>query len=115
MALLERAVQTVEGFAEMPFPVRHIIFLAENTSPNRVGIDFSNMSGEHEIFDTDESSELRALHVLAHEASHYYWNRDWNRHWVEDGLGAFFQSLVRRQAHIGPGVPVVPKWPPAPT
>ena len=111
MALLERAVRTVEGFAAMPFPIRHIIFLAENTSRSRVYIDLSAMSGEHEHFDTDERPEIDALHVLAHETSHYYWNREWNRHWVEDGLGAFFQSLVRRQVEVGPGVPVVPIWP----
>ena len=111
MDLLERAVRAVEGFASMPFPVRNVIFLAENTHRWRVSIDLTHMSGEHELFDTTESSEVTALHVLAHETSHYYWNRDWNLHWIEDGLGAFFQSLVRRQAKVGPGVPVVPIWP----
>ena len=112
MDLLERAVRTVEGFAATPFPVRHIIFLAEDTSRSRVYIDLSAMSGEHEHFDTDERPEIDALHVLAHETSHYYWNREWSRHWVEDGLGAFFQSLVIRQVDVGPGVPVIPIWPP---
>ena len=112
MDLLERAVRLVEGFASMPFPVRHVIFLAENTEPSSVSIDLTHMSGEHEWFDTDERPEIDALHVLAHETSHYYWFREWSRHWVEDGLGAFFQSLARRQAAVGPGVPVVPIWPP---
>ena len=112
MDLLEKAVRTVEGFASMPFPVRHVIFLAENTNPNHVSIDFTNMSGEREWFDTDERPAVDALHVLAHETSHYYWFREWSRHWVEDGLGAFFQSLVIRQVEIGPGVPVVPIWRP---
>ena len=112
MDLLERAVRTVEGFATIPFPISHVIFLAEDTSRNHVYIDLSAMSGEHEWFDTDERPEIDPLHVLAHEASHYYWFVEWSRHWVEDGLGAFFQSLVRRQAKVGPGVPVVPIWPP---
>ena len=110
MDLLERAVRTVEGFAAMQFPVRHIIFLTENTQ-HGASIDLTNMSGEHEWFDTDERPEVDAIHVLAHEASHYYWFVEWSRHWVEDGLGAFFQSLVRRQAKVGPDVPVVPIWP----
>ena len=111
MDLLERAVRTVEGFAAMPFPVKHVIFLAENTHRNRVSIDLTHMSGEHERFDTDERPEIDALHVLAHETAHYYWFHEWNLHWIEDGLGAFFQSFVRRQAKVGPGVPVVPIWP----
>ena len=112
MDLLERAVRTVEGFASMPFPGRHVIFLAENTTPSRVGLDLTNISGEHELFDTDERPELRPLHVLAHEASHYYWYSRWSRHWVEDGLGAFLQGFIMRQAKVGPGVPVVPIFPP---
>ena len=112
MDLLERAVRTVEGFATMPFPVRHVIFLAENTHRNRVGIDLTNMSGRHEKFDTYEYREIDALHVLAHETAHYYWFNEWSRHWLEDGLGSFFQSLVKRQVNVGPGVPVVPIWPP---
>ena len=111
MDLLERAVRTVEGFAAMPFPVKHVIFLAENTHRNRVSIDLTHMSGEHERFDTDERPEIDALHVLAHETAHYYWFREWNLHWIEDGLGAFLQSFVRRQAKVGPDVPVVPIWP----
>ena len=111
MDLLERAVRLVEGFAATPFPVRHVIFLPENTTPSRVGIDLTNISGEHEKFDTYEYSEVDALHVLAHETSHYYWFNEWSRHWVEDGLGAFFSSLVRRQAKVGLDVPVVPIWP----
>ena len=111
MDLLERTVRTVEGFVAMPFPVRHVIFLAENTQYG-AGIDLSGMSGEHEQFDTDERPEIDALHVLAHETAHYYWFAEWSRHWVEDGLGAFFQSLVIRQAEVGPSVPVVPIWPP---
>ena len=112
MDLLERAVRTVEGFASMPFPVRHVIFLAENTSRSRVGIDLTNMSGRHERFDTADRPEIDALHVLAHETAHYYWFNEWSRHWLEDGLGSFFQSLVIRQVNVGPGVPVVPIWPP---
>ena len=113
MDLLERAVRLLEGFVEMPFPIKHVIFLAENTSANAVYIDFSSMSGEHEQFDTEEEyTETDAVHVLVHEASHHYWNREWTLHWIEDGLGAFFQSLVRRQAIIGPGETVVPIWPP---
>ena len=111
MDLLERAVRTVEGFATMPFPVRHVIFLAENTSRSGVGLDLTNISGGHERFDSDEAPELRVLHVLAHEASHYYWFREWSRHWVEDGLGAFIQSYIMRQESVDPGVPVVPPWP----
>ena len=111
MDLLERAVRTVESFAAMPFPVRHIIFLAENTTPSRVSIDLTHISGEHELFDTHEYPEVRALHVLAHEASHYYWNREWSRHWIEDGLGAFMQGFIMRQAKVGLDVPVVPIWP----
>ena len=111
MDLLERAVRRVEEFAATPFPVRHVIFLPENTTPSRVGIDFTNMSGEHEFYDTDERPEIDPLHVLVHETSHYYWNREWSRHWVEDGLGAFLQGFVRRQAKVGPGVPVVPIFP----
>ena len=109
MDLLERAVRTVEGFAATPFPVRHVIFLAENSNFG-ASIDLTNMSGEHELFDTDERPEV-ALHVLAHETAHYYWFVEWSRHWVEDGLGTFLQSFVRRQAEVGPGVPVVPIWP----
>ena len=114
MDLLESAARTVEGFATMPFPVKHIIFLAENTHTRRYGASHhgTNMSGWHDKYDTDEYPEVDVLHVLAHETSHYYWNRDWNRHWVEDGLGAFFQSFVMRQESVGPGVPVVPVWPP---
>ena len=112
MDLLERAVRTVEGFAATPFPIRHIIFLAEDTSRSRVYIDLSAMSGEREQFDNDARPEVDAVHVLAHEISHYYWNREWNRHWVEDGLGAFFQSLVIRQVDVGPDETVVPIWPP---
>ena len=112
MDLLERAVRLVEGFAATPFPVRHVIFLAENNTPSRVGIDLTNISGEHEWFDTDERPELDPLHVLAHETSHYYWFSEWSRHWVEDGLGAFLQGFIRRQAKVGPGVPVVPIFPP---
>ena len=112
MDLLERAVRTVEGFAATPFPVRHVIFLPENTTPSRVGIDFTNVSGQHEIFDTDERPALRPLHVLAHELSHYYWYNQWSRHWIEDGLGAFMQGFIMRQAKVGPGVPVVPIFPP---
>ncbi len=111
MDLLERAVRTVEGFMAVPFPVRHVIFLAENTNPHRVSIYLTNMSGEHELFDTDEYPELRVFHVFAHEAAHWYWTHDWNRHWVAEGLATFFQSLARRQANVGPGVPVVPIWP----
>ena len=112
MDLLERAVRTVEGFATVPFPIRHLIFLAENTRHSSVGLDLSNMSGEHEHFDTDDRPEIDALHVLAHETAHYYWFVEWSRHWVEDGLGAFFQSLVTRQANVGPDETVVPIWPP---
>ena len=114
MDLLERAVRTVEGFATMPFPVKHVIFLAENTHTRRYGASHhgTSMSGWHDKYDTDEYPEIDVLHVLAHETSHYYWNRDWNRHWIEDGLGAFFQSFIMRQASLGPGVPVVPIWPP---
>ena len=112
MDLLERAVRLVEGFAATPFPVRHVIFLTENTSPSRVGIDLTNISGRHEKYDTYEYSEVDALHVLAHELSHYYWYSKWSRHWIEDGLGAFLQGFVRRQAKVGPGVPVVPIFPP---
>ena len=112
MDLLERAVRTVEGFMATPLPVRHVIFLAEDTL-HGAGNWFINMTGQQEIFDTDESSELRALHVLAHETAHYYWYYDWNRHWVAEGLATFFQSLQRRQANAGPdGEPVVPIWPP---
>ena len=110
MDLLERAVRIVEGFVEMPFPVRHVIFLAENTSRSGIGLDFSNMSGRREKYDTNDYPEVDVLHVLAHEASHLYWNSAWNRHWIEDGLGAFFQSFIMRQASVGPGVPVVPLW-----
>ena len=101
MDLLERAVQTVEGFVAMPFPVRHIIFLAENTY-HGVSIDFSSMSGEHEKFDTYEYREIDALNVLVHEASHHYWNREWNLHWVEDGLGAFFQTPYNNTGECRP-------------
>ena len=112
MDLLERAVRTVEGFMGTQLAIGHVIFLAEDTSRNRVDIHLSGMSGQHEIFDTDESSELRALHVFAHESAHWYWFYDWNRHWVAEGLATFFQSLVRRQANVGPDETVVPIWPP---
>ena len=111
MDLLEHAVRTVEGLAATPFPVRNIIFLAENTHPNRVSIDLTHMSGRHEQFDTDEYPGVGALGIIAHETSHYYWFREWSRHWVEDGLGSFFKMLAIRQAKAGPGVPVVPIWP----
>ena len=112
MRLLERAVRTVEGLMATPLPVGHVIFLAEDNH-HGAGNFLTNMTGQHEIFDTDESSELRALHVLAHETAHYYWYYDWNRHWVAEGLATFFQSLQRRQANAGPGgEPVVPIWPP---
>ena len=110
MDFLERAVRTVEGFVAMPFPVRHVIFLAEDTY-HGAGITWSNISGRHEIFDTDESSEVKAVHIMAHEASHYYWYVQWTLHWVEDGLGAFFQSFIVQQANVGPGESVVPIWP----
>ena len=111
MDLMERAVRLVEGFAAMPFPVTHVIFLAENNTPSNVSIDLTNMSGEHGWFDTDERPEIDPLHVLVHETSHYYWFREWSRHWVEDGLGAFLQGFIRRQAKVGPSVPVVPIFP----
>ena len=112
MDLLERAVRIVEGFVEIPFPVRHVIFLAENTQRYGASHHGTNMSGWHEQYDTDEYPEIDLLHVLAHEASHYYWNREWNLHWIEDGLGAFFQILTKRRANVGPGETVVPIWPP---
>ena len=110
MDLLEHAMRLVEEFVEVPFPVGHIIFLAENTSRNRVYIDLSAMSGEYEHFDNDERPAGDALHVLAHEAAHHYWFVEWSRHWIEDGLGAFFQSIVRRQEQIGPNETVAPIW-----
>ena len=112
MDLLERAVRIVEGFVEMPFPVNHVIFLAENTDHSGVSIDFSSMSGRNEKFDTDYYPEVDVLHVLVHEASHHYWNREWNLHWVEDGLGAFFQRHTAMQASVGPAETVVPIWSP---
>ena len=110
MDLLERAVRTVEGFVETPFPVRHVIYLAENTQYGASNT-WSNLTGIREM-DTDEIPAVDTLHVLGHETAHWYWNRDWTLHWVEDGLGAFFQSYLRRQVKVGPGEPVVPIWPP---
>ena len=111
MDLLERAVRTVEGFMAVPLSVGHVIFLAENTNPNRVSLYFTNMSGEHESFDTYEHPEVAALDVLTHETAHWYWHWDWMRHWVAEGLARFFQSFAKRQVEVGPGVPVVPIWP----
>ena len=110
MDLLERAVRTVEGFVTMPFPVRHVIFLAEDTYQG-ASITWSSISGRHEKFDTDESSEVKAVRTMAHEASHYYWYNQWTLHWVEDGLGAFFDSFIIQQANVSPGKSVVPIWP----
>ena len=110
MDLLERAVRIVEGFMAIPLPVRHIIFLAEDTY-HGASNNWSTMSGQHELFDTDESSEVRTLNVLAHETAHYYWHHEWHRHWLREGLATFFQSFERRQANVGPGEPVVPIWP----
>ena len=111
MDLLESAVRTVEGFMGTPFPLRHYIFLAENTNPDGVTIDLTGMSGEHEWFDSDERPEVDALHVFAHETAHLYWYYDWSLHWVAEGMATFFQSLARWQVNVGPGVPVVPIWP----
>ena len=110
MNLLERAVRTVEGFVETPFPVRHVIYLAENTY-HGASNTWSNISGIHEM-DTDEIPPVDTLHVMGHESAHWYWNIDWSLHWVEDGLGAFFQSLLKRQGNVAPSEPVVPIWPP---
>ena len=112
MDLLERAVRTVEGFMATPLPVRHVIFLPENTVAGGASNAWTNMTGIHEWFDTDERPEVDPLHVFAHETAHWYWSHTWNRHWVAEGLATFFQSLARRQANVGPGEPVVPIWPP---
>ena len=111
MDLLERAVRDVEGFMATPLPVRHVIYLSENTLPGGAGNWFSNMTGRHKL-DTDEHPEVWTLHVFVHETAHYYWYYDWSRHWIAEGLATFFQSLARRQATVGPGEPVVPIWPP---
>ena len=109
MDLLERVVRTVEGFVQMPFPVGNVIYLTEDTYHGASNA-WSNMTGEHEQFDTDEYSEVDAMHVIAHETAHYYWFSEWTLHWVEDGLGAFFQSYIKRQAQLGPDEPVAPIW-----
>ena len=112
MDLLERAVRAVEGFMAVPLPVRHIIFLPENTVAGGASNAWSNLTGIHEWFDTDEHPEVGPLHVFAHETAHWYWSHSWNWHWVAEGAATFFQSLVRTQANVGPGVPVIPIWPP---
>ena len=109
MDLLERVVRTVEGIVQMPFPVRNVIYLTEDTYHGASNA-WSNMTGRHEQFDTDGYTEVDAMHVIAHETAHYYWFREWTLHWVEDGLGAFFQSFIRRQAQLGPDEPVTPIW-----
>ena len=117
MDLLERAVRDVEGFMGTPLPVRHVIYLAENTVAGGAANAWSNLNGIHEM-DTDEIPEVDTLHVLAHETAHWYWGHYWSRHWVAEGLATFFQSFTRTQAEVDPGVPVVPiwrtHWPPCP-
>ena len=110
MDLLERAVRTVERFATMPFPVRHVIYLSENTLTGGASNSWTNLTTQHRN-DTTEVSEAQTLHVFGHEAAHWYWNNRWSRHWVEDGLGAFIQSFLRRQVEVGPNESVVPVWP----
>ena len=112
MDLLEHAVQMVEGFMATPLPVRHVIFLPENTVAGGASNAWTNMTGKHAWFDTDERPDVDPLHVFAHETAHWYWSHTWNRHWVAEGLATFFQSLARRQANVGPDEPVVPIWPP---
>ena len=111
MDLLERAVQIVEGIMATPLPVRHVIYLSENTLPGGAGNAWSNLTGIHEM-DTSEYPEVWTLDVLAHETAHWYWSHHWNRHWVAEGLATFFQSFTRTQAGVGSGEPVVPIWPP---
>ena len=109
MDLLESAVREVEGFMGTPLPVRHVIYLAENTVAGGAANAWSNLNGIHEM-DTDEIPEVDTLHVLAHETAHWYWNWDWTRHWVAEGLATFFQSFTRTQAEVGPSIPAVPTW-----
>ena len=112
MDLLERAVKDVEGFMGVPLPVSHVIFLPENTVAGGASNAYTNMTGKHGWFDTDERPDVDPLHVFAHETAHWYWSHSWNRHWVAEGLATFFQSLTRTQAGVGHGEPVLPIWPP---
>ena len=88
MDLLEYAVSYFEGLHGLPFPSGHVTILFNTELVPNGGFNAGTHMGAQAEYDADNNSyhskELPGL--LAHETAHYYWGRNNDPVWINEGL-----------------------------
>ena len=96
MDALERSVRAIEGYMGAPFPTNFILLLFADALPGSSdGLNVRTNIAIHpkyDVGDDNEKSEL-ALHVIAHEAAHYYWRG--GSQWLDEGAANLLAFVAR--------------------
>lgn len=96
MDILERSVRDIENYMGVPFPTDFVLLLFAAALPNGSdGLNFRTNMAVHLKYDVGDDSEKAelALHIIAHEAAHYYWRG--GPLWLDEGVANLLASVVR--------------------
>ena len=93
MDFLEHSVRSIEEFMGLPFPRQQVIYLFAEAPGGGIHHD------THVSIRADEqvTSAESMFDIVAHEASHYYWQSV--PRWMVEGAATFMESVVRDTLH----------------